>query len=180
MLIALYVWMTASRAFTPSHGSAEAWEALPENSKVPRTMPSRSWWSRVRSKPWIIMAQSTSRKTPPLISFTFPPPPSSAGVPMTWMRPFGSWARTAARAAPAPTPDVAITLCPQAWPMPGSASYSHRIAMVGPSPVSMVPRNAVSTPPTPFSTLKPWRARKSLSHPHAWTSWYPSSGWAWI
>ena len=33
------------------------------------------------------MAASTSSKTPASISFTLPAPPSSAGVPMTWMRP---------------------------------------------------------------------------------------------
>jgi hypothetical protein len=153
MLTELYIWITASRAFTPSHGSAEACEALPVNSKVPRAIPRRSWCRIVRSKPWIIIAQSTSLKTPALISFTLPPPPSSAGVPITWIRPLGSRSRTAASAAPAPAPEVAITLWPHACPMPGRASYSHRIAMVGPSPVSMVARNAVSTPPTPFSTL---------------------------
>ena len=67
----------------------------------------------------------------------------------------GELVSTAASAAPAPAPEVAMTLWPHAWPMPGSASYSHRMAMVGPSPVSMVARNAVSTPPTPVSTLKP-------------------------
>src|SRR5215470_17573943 len=71
----------------PSHGSAEACEALPVNSKVARAMPSRSWCRSVRSKPWIIMAASTSLKRPALMSLIFPPPPSSAGVPMTWMRP---------------------------------------------------------------------------------------------
>ncbi len=101
------------------------------------------------------MAASTSLKTPALISLTLPPPPSSAGVPITWMRPAGSWSRTAASAAPAPAPEVAMMLWPQACPMPGSASYSQRMAMVGPEPVSMVPRKAVSTPPTPLSTLKP-------------------------
>jgi len=62
-------------------------------------------------------------------------------------------------------------LWPQAWPMLGSASYSHRIAMTGPSPRSMVARNAVSTPPTPRSTSKPWAARNSVSQPAAFTSW---------
>ena len=86
----------------------------------------------------------------------------------------------AARAAPAPAPEVAMTLWPQAWPMPGSASYSHRMATVGPSPVSMVARKAVSTPPTPCSTLKPCLPRNSESHAQALTSLYPSSGFAWI
>ncbi len=100
-----------------------------------------------------------------------PPPPSSAGVPTTWIRPFGSLSRTAARPAPAPAPAVAIALWPQAWPIDGSASYSHMMAIVGPSPVSIVARNAVSTPATPRSTLKPWAARNSVSQPAALTSW---------
>src|SRR3989337_680881 len=101
-LIALKVWITASSALTPCHGSAEAWAALPVKSKFTRTIPNRSAWRMVRSRPWIIMAQSTSVKTPPSISFIFPPPPSSAGAPMTWMRPLGSCPPTAARAAPPP------------------------------------------------------------------------------
>jgi len=36
------------------------------------------------------------------------------GVPMTWMRPCGSLSRSAASAAPAPTPAVAMTLWPHA------------------------------------------------------------------
>ena len=62
---------------------------------------------------------------------------------MTRMRPCGSRSRTAARPAPAPAPAVAITLCPQACPIAGKASYSQRIAIVGPSPFSMVARKAV-------------------------------------
>src|SRR5438309_797495 len=80
----------------------------------------------------------------------------------------------------AATPAVAMTLWPQAWPIPGSASYSQRIATVGPSPVSMVARNAVATPATPRSTLKPCLSRKSPSHAAALTSWYASSGLSWI
>ena len=58
-------------------------------------------------------------------------------------------------AAPAPVPAVAMTLCPQACPMLGSASYSAMMAMVGPGPLpSMVARNAVGSPPTPRSTAR--------------------------
>src|SRR5439155_918259 len=42
MLTLLNVWITASRALTPSHGSAEACAALPVNSKPARTIPRRS------------------------------------------------------------------------------------------------------------------------------------------
>ena len=51
----------------------------------------------------------------------------------------------AAAASPAPSPAVAMMLWPQAWPMPGRASYSSSTAMVGPrSPARAA--NAVSTP----------------------------------
>ncbi len=103
------------------------------------------------------MAASTSLKTPASISRTLPAPPSSAGVPMTWIRPGKGRVLSAdAIAAPAPAPAVAITLCPQAWPMFGKASYSAMIAMVGPeaSP-AIVARKAVGSPPTPRSTAAP-------------------------
>ena len=73
-----------------------------------------------------------------------PPPPSSAGVPSTTTRPPASSA-TAAAARPAPRPAVAMMLCPQAWPMPGRASYSSSTAMVGPASPARA-ANAVSTP----------------------------------
>src|SRR5437773_5224676 len=44
------------------------------------------------------------------MSRILPPPPCSAGVPITCTRPFGSRSRTAASAAPAPTPAAAMTL----------------------------------------------------------------------
>ena len=61
-----------------------------------------------------------------------------------------------------------MTLWPHAWPMPGRASYSHMIAMVGPSPVSIVATNAVSMPATPpCSTFSPFADRNSVSQPAA-------------
>src|SRR2546428_4897177 len=41
----------------------------------------------ISQRPWIIMAASTSLKTPASISLTLPAPPSSAGVPITCTRP---------------------------------------------------------------------------------------------
>src|SRR3989304_906497 len=64
--------------------------------------------------------------------------------------------------------------------MPGSASYPQGPATVAPSPVSIVARKAVSTPPTPCSTLKPCLPRNSESQAQALTSWYASSGLSWI
>lgn len=54
-------------------------------------------------------------------------------------------------------------LCPQPWPISGSASYSDRIAIVGPSGVPHSARAAVSRPPTPTSTSTPWARARSAS-----------------
>ncbi len=58
---------------------------------------------------WIIMAASTPSNTPASSSRIFPPPPSSAGVPMTVKVP-GRSAINGARANAAPAPIVAMTL----------------------------------------------------------------------
>src|SRR6266850_1719857 len=148
--------MTALSALTPRHGHDEACAAWPKNSTFTLMMPRLGRHTCVPQRPWIIMAASTPSKTPASISFTLPAPPSSAGVPMTWMRPANGSVPSAARAAPAPTPAVAMTLWPHAWPMPGSASYSAMMAIVGPAPEpGIVARNAVASPPTPRSTRAP-------------------------
>ncbi len=80
---------------------------------------------------------------------------------------------------PAPTAADAITLCPQAWPIAGRASYSAHMATVS-GPVPLVAENAVESPQIPRSTTKP----KSVSAPahqvDACSSSKPSSGWSWI
>ena len=91
------------------------------------------------------MAASASEKAPWRIISSLPPPPSSAGVPMTATRPPASPV-SAARASPAPRPEAAMMLWPQAWPMPGRASYSHTTATSGPSPLPERASKAVSTP----------------------------------
>src|SRR5215813_3141018 len=172
----------ALSAFTPLHGQDEACEALPKNSHLTLMMPRVGRHTWVPQRPWIIMAASTSLKTPASNSLTFPAPPSSAGVPMTWMRPAkGSVPRAAAMAAPAPVPAVAMTLWPQACPMFGRASYSAMMAMVGPAAwPSMVARKAVGSPPTPRSTRAPCCSRNAASQPAAFSSWKQSSGVEWI
>ena len=99
----------------------------------------------------------------------------------------GTVPSAAAMAAPAPVPAVAITLCPQACPILGKASYSAMMAMVGPRPLpepasipSIVARKAVGKPPTPRSTRAPCFSRKALSHPAAFSSLKQSSGLPWI
>ena len=56
-----------------------------------------------------------------------------------------------------------MTLCPQAWPMSGSASYSQQMAMAsGPRPI--VASKAVARPPTPRCTSKPPAESASAHH----------------
>src|SRR5215204_2661300 len=99
---------------------------------------------------WTIMAAWAPSKAPRWSSRTLPPPPSSAGVPSTVTRRPASSA-TLARARPAPAAMAAITLCPQAWPTPGRASYSaHTTTCSGPDPARAA--NAVGSSPTPRSS----------------------------
>ena len=111
------------------------------------TSPSAAGWRcspcRTRSAPagCTIIAASTPSNAPRRASSTLPPPPSSAGVPSTTTRPPSSRGRARRAASPAPRPAVPMMLCPQAWPMPGRASYSHSTAIVGPpSPASRLER----------------------------------------
>src|SRR3990170_1110761 len=111
---------------------------------------------------------------------TLPPPPSSAGVPSTTTFP-GTRPATAARPIPAPSAAVQIKLCPQAWPISGSASYSARNATAGPVPLPATSaRNAVGRPPIPRWIAKPWPSSVSHSHCEDCTSWKAISGCAWI
>ena len=74
-------------------------------------------------------------------------------------------------------------LWPQPWPRPGSASYSARTPIRGPSaprpPVSR-PRTAVARLPAGCSTAYPWRATASATQAAARTSSKAGSGFAWI
>ena len=103
---------------------------------------------------------STPSNTPASSSRILPPPPSSAGVPMTTTRPGKSCALAFSPSA-APMAAMAMRLCPQPWPISGSASYSASTAIVGPSPPppGMTARKAVSMPPTPRSTAKSFFSR---------------------
>ena len=75
-----------------------------------------------------------SSNVPALSSNAFPPPASSAGVPISaTVRPSSS--ATSANASAVPTADAAMMLWPQACPMPGSASYSAQMPTTsGPLP----------------------------------------------
>src|SRR3989304_5434682 len=96
-------WIMALSALTPRQGQDEACEALPKNSHLTLMMPRLGRHTCVPQRPWIIMAASTSLKTPASMSLTLPAPPSSAGVPITWMRPAkGTLPSAAPLAPPAP------------------------------------------------------------------------------
>ena len=86
-----------------------------------------------------------SSNVPALSSNAFPPPASSAGVPISaTVRPSSS--ATSANASAVPTADAAMMLWPQACPISGNASYSAQMPTTsGPLPKSA--RNAVSKPP---------------------------------
>ena len=72
------------------------------------------------------------------------------------MRTFpGSWSASANSANPAPTPALAITLCPQAWPISGSASYSASTATQPALPEPNSAEKAVSNPNAPVLTSSP-------------------------
>src|SRR5690606_29690185 len=111
-----------------------------------------------------MIAASMPSSAPLRASTSLPVCPSSAGVPSRTTRPAGASAEaSASRAARnAPTPDAAMTLCPHAWPIPGSASYSAQIAIVGP-PVPASARKAVGTPCAPSFAVTPCRASTSTS-----------------
>lgn len=123
---------------------------------------------------WIIIDKWMPSNTPSSSMMILPPPPSSAGVPSTrTVRPASS--ATRAKPRPAPSAEAAIMLCPQAWPTPGKASYSAQIPTVsGPEPYSAT--NAVSSPPTPASTVNPASVSRSAQPVAARSSSNASSG----
>jgi len=128
----------------------------------------------------IIRAKSTPSKAPRSTMKTLPPPPSSAGVPMTCTSPPVS-SRTEASASPAPTLDAAMMLCPQACPSPLSASYSERKATTGPGfPLFFTARKAVSMPQKGASTVNPCFSSSSFCHAAARNSSKEVSGFAWM
>src|SRR5712692_3724846 len=123
-------------------------------------------------------AASTSAKTPALMSPTLPLPRSSAGHPSRRTQP-GSSVVKSRRARNAPSAAVPMRLCPQAWPTPGSASYSPRIATVG-FPVPNSAANAVSSPPAPRVTAAPSASSAAVSSCAAYLSSNASSGRSWM
>src|SRR5579883_981239 len=124
-------------------------------------------------------AASIPSNTPALIISILPPPPSSAGVPSRTTSPPAAPA-TEAAATNAPAAPAAMRLWPQAWPTPGRASYSARIATRAPPPAPARDRSAVGMPATPRSTEWPRADTNSPIHALARCSSKRSSGWAWM
>ncbi len=127
---------------------------------------------------WSITVAAMSSNAPALSSNTFPPPASSAGVPSsTTVSPRSS--ATSASASAVPTADAAMMLCPQACPMPGSASYSAQTPTTR-SPLPNSARNAVSRPPGAGVISKPRSATSACVLAQLRCSANASSGSAWI
>ena len=88
---------------------------------------------RVRAQGDVHIVEEALVDAPFALPFSLP---SSPGVPSTRTWP-PNRSITCLSAAPASDEFGPYTLCPQPWPMPGSASYSARNTTVGPGlPVS--------------------------------------------
>ena len=148
---------SASRALTPSHGSAEAWEALPCElegpAHDPEAGPGAGWCGRSRGSSW---RSPRPRRRPPLMSFDScrrrPPRPAcrSPG--------FGPSGSCVLAQRPGPRRPRAgggddVVACTRAR-CPAARRTRTGSRWSGPRPVSMVARNAVSTPPRPRFDLE--------------------------
>src|SRR5260370_1438590 len=123
----------------PFSGAPEACAARRMNSKCMCVTASAQCSTWVRVSGWNIIAASTSWKMPALISRILPPPPSSAGVPMTSTLPCKR-SSASASAIPAPAEAVAVRLWPPPWAPPRSGSCSSRQATVQPAALPPVAR----------------------------------------
>ena len=158
--------ISASSAFLPFHGSDDAcaWRPVEHDVDVlrgERLALDVAPVARVVQQGRVDARRTGRRRS----SICLPLPRSSAGVPRKTISP-GSSSATAARAIAAPTPDAAIVLWPQPWPRPGSASYSARIPIRGPSPPRpprRTARIAVARLPAGCSTSNPCRASTSAT-----------------
>ena len=157
----------AVSALRPFSGDTAACEARPSNTTRRTAMPrSRSLTLQWPPDPGCEKSAATvSRKTPRSRRSIFPPPFSSAGVPISSM-PTWSAGASAAAARNAPTVVIEIRLWPQPCPTSGSASYSARIATAGPGGPTRA-RNAVASPPSSRSTRWPCFSSSAAMRPTA-------------
>jgi hypothetical protein len=169
--------VAASPALTPWWGATAACDARPVKVARNRSTACELTPTADRSGPeagCTISDRALSSHAPASRRSTFPPPCSSAGVPSSTTRSPSSSA-TAASPIAAPTPAAAIMLCPQACPIPGSASYSaHSVTVRSPSPATA--STAVGRPDAPTVTAKPAARRTSATRAAARCSWNAISG----
>ena len=174
------------------NGLADACAATPWYVTRSCRRPRNGWSTTSNPNGWTMIAASTPAKNPLRARISLPELPSSAGVPSSRTRPGSSrpsaTAWTSARNAPVAAP--AMRWWPHAWPTPGRASYSARIAIVGPASVRAAPssgpadvrpaRSDVDRPcePTVAGTPCP-RSRSAIAATER-TSRNASSGWEWI
>ena len=172
--------MSAVSALRPFSGETAACDAKPSKMTRRTVIPrSRSLTAQWASEPGCEYSVATvSRNTPASMRSSFPPPLSSAGVPMSSMPTCRSFACAAARRNP-PTLVIAMRLWPQPCPTSGSASYSAMNATDGPGGPTRA-RNAVSSPPSGRSARWPCLARSVVIRSTARRSWWASSGSAWM
>ena len=163
--------MSAVSALRPFSGETAACDAKPSKMTRRTVIPrSRSLTAQWASEPGCEYSVATvSRNTPASMRSSFPPPLSSAGVPMSSMPTCRSFACAAARRNP-PTLVIAMRLWPQPCPTSGSASYSAMNATDGPGGPTRA-RNAVSSPPSGRSARWPCLARSVVIRSTARRSW---------
>ena len=160
--MATWATVMASPALTPSHGrrrgvGGPAGEGARRNGATARQVASR----RSSGHGWTIIAAWTSSKAPALEHDHL------AAAALLGRRPEHPDGEPelvghAGQARPAPTAAAAMMLWPQAWPTPGSASYSAQTATTsGPEPAS-APK-AVGMPQTPAVDREPARGQR-LGH----------------
>ena len=175
------VWITASRALMPRSGAPAACDALPWNTISTRLFASEPRLTMFVCDGCSMKAASTSSKTPASASRILPPPPSSAGVPTTRIVP-GKRTPLLAMASPAPSALVAMTLWPQAWPMPGQRVVlgQDRDSRAGLAAAEARPGTPSGGRPAPRSTVKPPCSNSSARRALARCSRNASSGLAWM
>ena len=126
---------------TPRSGAVTAWEDFPSNTTWIDWQAREVVWTRNSVPGWTIKAASSPRKIPSFTIRALPPTVSSAGSADDPDRRPGAGRGAGRGPSAAPRADAAIRLCPQPCPTSGSASYSARIAMLGPG----FPPSAVAT-----------------------------------
>ena len=174
----------ASRALRPFHGSRRGVRLQPREHDVDVLRGQRVALDVVRSHGWYSSAASRPSNRPSSIMICLAAAALLGGRARGRRSRRRSSSATAASAIAAPTPDAAIVLWPQPWPRPGSASYSARIPMRGPSAAALRRgawpgwRSPGVRPDARPRTRAPRSA--SATQVAAWTSSNAGSGFAWI